>query len=333
MTIVQEGNDMKRKLTHPLWTHIPSIAVLIAFIIFIASAGNLPAEAPVHFSTGGIADSYGSPWLSFGIIIALSVLFILLSAFLDELWARQEKVKTFNWLSLLDDVVVGTMIGTGFGYLAFLQNGTDIFSFPWYHTILAGGITVILAVVAELIRPFNPHDKGLVVQDTATRDIDIANRLKDTAKFVYWDSQNPMYITLLTTLLPLIMFAGAFLSWFSLPWVSIVLIVVGILLVLPYGGQRTLVTRNEINIRFGILGIRVLRVKPQEITTIELHDFSPLKDFGGYGIRFNREMKAYFQRGTRGVKLTMNDGKRYLIGSDHPEHLSAVVKAVTETGN
>ena len=324
---------MKMKLTHPLWTHIPSVAALIVLIIFIASAGNLPAEAPLHFSSSGIADSYGSPWLAFGIIIALSVVYILLSIFLDELWARQEKVKTFNWLSLLDDVVVGTMTGTGFGYLAFIQSGADAFSFPWCHTVLVGGITVILAVVTELLRPFRPHVKGLAMQDTGAPDIKLVKHIKDTNKFVYWDSQNPVYITLLTTLLPLIMFIAAFLSWFSLPWVSIILIVVGIMMILPYGGQRTLVTRNEISIRFGILGIRVLRLKPQEIAAIELHDFSPLKDFGGYGIRFNREMKAYFQRGTRGVKLTMNDGKQYLIGSDHSEHLSAVVKAVTENGN
>ena len=60
---------MKMKPTHPLWNHIPALAVLIVLIIFLARAGSLPAEAPVHFSTGGIADSYGSPWLTFGIII------------------------------------------------------------------------------------------------------------------------------------------------------------------------------------------------------------------------------------------------------------------------
>jgi hypothetical protein len=310
---------MKTKLTHPLWTHIPSIAVFVVLIISIVTDGSLPEEAPVHFNVSGIADSYGSPWLAFGIIIALSVIYILLSIFLDELWARQEKVKTFNWLSLLDDVVVGTMAGTGLGYLAFLQSGADTFSFPWYHTVLAGGVTVILAVMAELIRPFRPQAEDLITRDTGAPDIELVNHLKDARQFVYWDSQNPLYITLLTTILPLVIFIAAFLSWFSLPWVSFILLAVGLLLILPYGGQRTLVTRNELSVRFGILGFRVLRLKPQEITAVELHDFSPLKDFGGYGIRFNREMKAYFQRGTRGVKFTMYNGKQYLIGSDHPE--------------
>ena len=67
-----------------------------------------------------------------------------------------------------------------------------------------------------------------------------------------------------------------------------------------------------------------------DITNIETHSFSPLKDFGGYGIRINREMKAYFLTGNMGVKLTLSDGKRYLIGSDHPERLAAVIKALRQ---
>jgi hypothetical protein len=45
-------------------------------------------------------------------------------------------------------------------------------------------------------------------------------------------------------------------------------------------------------------------------------------------VRFNREMKAYFLRGTRGVKFTMTNGKKYLIGSDHPEQMHAVVSSL-----
>ena len=112
---------------------------------------------------------------------------------------------------------------------------------------------------------------------------------------------------------------------------SILLIAVAILLVIPYGGLRTLVTRHEITVRFGILGIRVLRLKMEDITVVEMHEFAPLKDFGGYGIRFNREMKAYYLRGNRGVKLTVTGGKKYLIGSDFPERLGTVIGAVSST--
>jgi hypothetical protein len=66
-----------------------------------------------------------------------------------------------------------------------------------------------------------------------------------------------------------------------------------------------------------------------DIAAVEVHEFSPLKDFGGYGIRFNREMKAYYLRGTRDVKITVNGGKKYLIDSDRPEQLSTVIRSVT----
>jgi uncharacterized membrane protein len=102
---------MRIKLVHPLWTHIPALAILVVLIIYIATAGELPAKAPVHFNTEGVADSYGSPLLVFAFTIGLSAGYIILSVFLDELWARQESAKAFNWLSLLDEIVVGSMGG------------------------------------------------------------------------------------------------------------------------------------------------------------------------------------------------------------------------------
>jgi len=39
-------------------------------------------------------------------------------------------------------------------------------------------------------------------------------------------------------------------------------------------------------------------------------------------------MKAYFLKGDRGVKITTRAGKKYLIGSDHPERLAVVIGTV-----
>ena len=121
---------MKYKLIHPIWTHLPATAALAILIGFIISAGPLPEEVPIHFGFDGEPNRYGSPWSSFGLIIGLSVFFILLSIFLDELWARQEKSKTFNWLSLMDDIVVGAITGLEIGYLLYIQSGVDVFHFP-----------------------------------------------------------------------------------------------------------------------------------------------------------------------------------------------------------
>jgi hypothetical protein len=73
----------------------------------------------------------------------------------------------------------------------------------------------------------------------------------------------------------------------------------------------------------------VLRLKMTDITTVEKQEFSPLRDFGGYGIRMNRDTTAYFLSGNRGVRLTTVRGIKYLIGSNNADRLSEVIQAVS----
>ncbi len=293
---------------------------------FLVINAPLPSEVAVHFSFNGQPDAYGSPWSVFGLTTGLSVFFILLSVFLDELWARQENAKKFNWLSLLDDITAGAMTGVSLGYLQYIRHGTDSFGFNWWYFGLVFGITVILAVILELIRPAHPRSEPLITEDINALKKDLAQRISKDDRFVYWDFQNPIYVTLLTTLLPLIMITWAIFFIFNQSLSSILLIVTGLLLIIPFGGQRTLVTRQHTIIRWGIIGIRVLSLKNTDITAAEVHQFAPLRDFGGYGIRFNGKMTAYYLRGNRGVKITTASGKKYLVGSDRPEYLAAIIQ-------
>jgi hypothetical protein len=80
--------------------------------------------------------------------------------------------------------------------------------------------------------------------------------------------------------------------------------------------------------KLGVIDIPLLKLNVVDINIDETHKFSPLKDFGVYGIHFNREMKAYYLSGNRGVKLAMDNGKKYLIGSDHPDRLTAIINAL-----
>ncbi len=54
----------------------------------------------------------------------------------------------------------------------------------------------------------------------------------------------------------------------------------------------------------------------------EVLTYSPIKDYGGWGIRYGRGGKAYNVRGNRGVQLQLANGQRLLIGSQRPEELS-----------
>ncbi len=102
------------------------------------------------------------------------------------------------------------------------------------------------------------------------------------------------------------------------------------MLLLCYGGLRVSVTSERVEVRLGMIGLRLLRVPSSELAASEVRAFSPLGEFGGWGIRYNGRMWAFYWRGTRGVELRTKAGKQYLIGSDHPERLAAAITAARE---
>ena len=53
--------------------------------------------------------------------------------------------------------------------------------------------------------------------------------------------------------------------------------------------------------------------------------YSPLKDYGGWGIRYGRNGKAYNVSGNNGVLLVLDDGKKILIGSKNHEVLYSAI--------
>jgi hypothetical protein len=302
------------------------LALVILIIVIISSP--LPVEAPVQFVSGGMPGRMGSPWESLGITLGISVLFLGLAVVLDELWARQEKKKHFNWISLLDEIVIGAMTGINVGYLSYLSSTSDQFIFPWSWLLIFVGGAIFLAIVLEIMRPYRSYVEKDVIQENSELATELQQRLKDNSAFVFWDSQNPLYVTFLTTVLPVGMIIAGIASWVTQPFVSVIVFIVGIGLVLPLGGQRIIVTGKNLTIRWGIIGLKVLNLEVPAIISAKVEQFSPLKDFGGYGIRQNREMRAYYLSGSRAVKLETVNGKKYLIGSDHPENLSTVINTI-----
>jgi len=318
---------VNRKLVHPLWTHLPALLLIVAAVVFTLMAFPLPDSAPTHFDINGKPDGYGSPLASSLLLLGLSIGFLILSAWLDELWARQEKKKTFNWISLFDELAIGDMCAIQIAYMNMLRSSGQVFSFPWVEILLACGLAAGLAALLELIRPYRHYKKVRKVEDTQPIKEEIALLIQSGKPLDYRESQNPAYAGVLAVIVPAGMFAAAALAWAVLPWLSIILILIGFGFITTYGGFRISVTRDFVAVKMGILGINLLKLKTAEITAVELHDFSPLHDFGGYGIRFNSGMQAYFLKGDRGVLVSAAGGKRYLLGSDHPEQLAAVIDA------
>lgn len=331
------GTQLRKEgLVHPLWTHLPALAIVLVLVGYYIHISPLPASVPVHFNGQGVPNGYGPPWTFLIIGIGAFVLFTGISITMDEAWARREKKKFFNWFSLMDEIIIAWVTGTSLGYLAALQDGSNIIQFPWFYGLGMMGGAAVLGVLLELLRPYRQYHGKEELAEPLDFKKNIARQVKDESQFVYWENQNTAWVTLVSLVLPLIFISTSIIVWaagsavfFASLYTGVAALVTIAAIVFIYGGQRVIVNRQDLSVCWGMAGLKVLRLNTAGIVSVETMEFSPLADFGGYGIRFGRGIKAYFLRGDRGVKITMVNGKKYLIGSDHAEHLLAVLELIT----
>jgi hypothetical protein len=121
---------------------------------------------------------------------------------------------------------------------------------------------------------------------------------------------------------------GAVMSWRAgMPWVVLLLVVAAGAISLLYGGMRVSVTSYLLDVRLGMLGIRLLTLPTAEITEVAVSS-APDPD-GAESSETKRDVRGLSLSGSRGVRVATVLGKHYLIGSDRPERLAAVLRVVT----
>ena len=65
-----------------------------------------------------------------------------------------------------------------------------------------------------------------------------------------------------------------------------------------------------------------------EIVVARARTYSPLREYGGWGLRGWGTSRAYNVSGNRGVELTLQDGSSIMIGSQRADELAqAIVSA------
>jgi hypothetical protein len=90
----------------------------------------------------------------------------------------------------------------------------------------------------------------------------------------------------------------------------------------------TEVRKSGLYIRFFPFHLSFKRI-PREREKLKKHEvrtYSPITEYGGWGIKWGSGGKAYNVSGNRGVQLEFTDGKRLLIGSQKPEQLDSAIE-------
>jgi len=72
------------------------------------------------------------------------------------------------------------------------------------------------------------------------------------------------------------------------------------------------------------------RIAFEDLNSYEVRTYNAIKDYGGWGIRYGKEGKAYNISGNQGIQLELFNGEKILIGSQRPEELSHAIASVSK---
>ena len=115
-------------------------------------------------------------------------------------------------------------------------------------------------------------------------------------------------------------------------WVAGLLLVViaGVAWLMWAARLVTEVRASGLYIRFFPFHRSFRQIPLRDITKVEVKEYRPIKDYGGWGIRYGPSGKAYNVSGNLGVKLTFRSGSDLLIGSQNPEELVRAIGTIVK---
>lgn len=299
---------------------VSSLALWLANVaVLVALLGLLPHRVAMHWNLWGRPDGWGSPVVALG-SLALASLVAAVVALLAQRDTLRRRGGGTLWTTLPCDSVQGLLLGIE------LCLWKDPSPAARLHFPVILGCALAAVAVSLAARWLAPSPDAVEV--IPTPEISIAPETSQSTDFgrawSYREGQDAWWLRLLLL---------GFLGWVI--WLLVRSGLVGLLSALPgvllvallWGGFRVVADRRGVHLRIGLMGIPIRNLSWQDIRAVRLREFSPLAEFGGWGLRYRPGTTALFLRGRRGAEIVLASGRSWLVGSDHPERLCEVLES------
>ena len=76
---------------------------------------------------------------------------------------------------------------------------------------------------------------------------------------------------------------------------------------------RVSISEEGVHYQFFPIHLKIYTIKFDEIEDFKAVTYSPLKDYGGWGIRHRFKGKAYNVKGNKGVKINLKNKNRHIL--------------------
>ncbi|MYK67740.1 MAG: hypothetical protein F4022_14920, partial [Gemmatimonadetes bacterium] len=91
------------------------------------------------------------------------------------------------------------------------------------------------------------------------------------------------------------------------------------------------VCSDHIFISFGVVQLVRKRIWYKDIEGVRPTTYRPLRDFGGWGIRWRGNRTAWTIRGHQAVAVKLHGGREIYVGSMYPQRLAGAIQAAMRT--
>jgi len=91
---------------------------------------------------------------------------------------------------------------------------------------------------------------------------------------------------------------------------------------------ETQVKSDGIYVRFFPFHLKFKYYNWNSLVYCYVRQYKPIREFGGWGIRYGMNGKAYNISGSLGLQLEFTDGKRLLIGTNKFEELNNILNSI-----
>ena len=93
---------------------------------------------------------------------------------------------------------------------------------------------------------------------------------------------------------------------------------------------RIKVNKDGLHYQFSPFHLKFYTIKMEEIESFKAMEYSPLKEYGGWGIRYGFKGKAYNVSGNKGVKIFLKNGANIMFGSQNHKELAKALKVAKQ---
>lgn len=88
---------------------------------------------------------------------------------------------------------------------------------------------------------------------------------------------------------------------------------------------ETRINEKGIEVRFFPLHFSFITISWNQLEKIEVRQYKPIREFGGWGIRYGFSGKAYNVSGNIGIQLVFKDGHKLLIGTNKKDEVETIL--------